>query len=111
MPSGFGEVSPSGVTARGSTIATVGAATVVAPAAGKVVFAGPFRSYGRIVILAHGGGWTTTVTGIDTLAVKVGARIAQGDPIGREGAGGGHVTTELRRDDRPIDVVAMVQGG
>ena len=111
VASGFGEVSPSGVTARGLTVATADAATVVAPAAGRVVFAGPFRSYGRIVILAHGGGWTTTVTGIDTLAVRVGARVAQGDTIGRAGAGGGHVTTELRRDDRPIDIVAMVQGG
>ena len=111
VASGFGEVSPAGVTARGLTVVTDGAATAVAPAAGTVAFAGPFRSYGRIVILSHGGGWTTTVTGLDMLAVKVGAHVAQGQPIGREGAGGGHVTTELRRDQRPVDIVAMVQGG
>jgi septal ring factor EnvC (AmiA/AmiB activator) len=111
VSSGFGEVSPSGVRARGLTIATDGAATVAAPAAATVVVAGAFRSYGRIVILAHGGGWTTTVTGLDTLAVKQGDRIAQGAPIGRAEATGGHVTTELRRGDRPIDIVAMSQGG
>jgi len=107
---GFGEVSPSGVRARGLTIATDGAATVTAPAAATVVFAGPFRSYGLIVILAHGGAWTTTVTGLGTLAVKQGDRVAQGAPIGRTDTTGGHVTTELRRDDKPIDIVAMTQG-
>jgi len=111
VTSGFGEVSPSGVRARGLTIATGGAAIVAAPAAATVVFAGPFRSYGRIVVLAHGGGWTTTMTGLDTLAIKQGDRVGQGAPIGRAGATGGHVTTELRRDDRPIDIVAMTQGG
>jgi septal ring factor EnvC (AmiA/AmiB activator) len=108
---GFGEVSPSGVRARGLTIATDGAATVTAPATATVVFAGPFRSYGRVVILAHGGGWTTTLTGLDTLAVKQGDHIAQGAPVGRAQAAGGHVTTELRRADKPIDIVAMTQGG
>jgi septal ring factor EnvC (AmiA/AmiB activator) len=108
---GFGEVSPSGVRARGLTIATDGVATVTAPASATVIFAGAFRSYGRIVILAHGGGWTTTMTGLDTLAVKQGDRVAQGAPIGRTAASGGHVTTELRRADKPIDVVAMTQGG
>ena len=108
---GFGEVAPSGVRARGLTIATTTAATVVAPASATVVFAGPFRSYGRVVILAHGGGWTTTVTGLGTLAVRQGDRLAQGAPVGRAGPTGGPVTTELRRGDRPIDIVAMTQGG
>ncbi len=111
VSSGFGDVSPAGVRSRGLTIATDGAATVRAPAAATILFAGPFRSYGRIVILAHGGGWTTTVTGLDTLAVKQGDRVAQGAPIGRAEAAGGHVTSELRRGDRPIDIVAMAQGG
>ncbi len=111
VTSGFGEVSPSGVRARGLTIATGAAATATAPAAATVLFAGPFRSYGHIVILAHGGGWTTTMTGLDTLAVKQGDHLAQGAPVGHAGATGGHVTTELRRDDRPIDIVAMTQGG
>ena len=98
---GFGEVSAAGVTARGLTLATEDGADVVAPAAGTVRFAGPFRSYGRVVIIEHGGGWTTTVTGLDSLAVKAGQRIEQGDPIGRAGPASPHVTIELRRDNRP----------
>ncbi len=111
VAAGFGEVSPAGVTARGLTLAAGDGAEVVAPATGTVRFAGPFRSYGRVVIIAHGGGWTTTVTGLDSLAVKAGERIEQGDPIGRTGATSQHVTTELRRDNRPIDILAMAQSG
>lgn len=111
VAAGFGEVSAAGVTARGLTLAAEEGAEVVAPAAGIVRFAGPFRSYGRVVIIAHGGGWTTTVTGLDSLTVKAGERIEQGDPIGRAGAASQHVTTELRRDNRPIDILAMAQSG
>ena len=111
VATGFGEVSSAGVTARGLTLTTEDGAPVVAPAAGIVRFAGPFRSYGRVVIIAHGGDWTTTVTGLDSLAVKAGQRIEQGDAIGRAGAASQHVTTELRRDHRPVDILAMAQSG
>jgi septal ring factor EnvC (AmiA/AmiB activator) len=111
VASGYGEVSPAGVRARGLTLATASGAAIVAPAAGTVQFAGPFRSYGRIIILAHGGGWTTTVTGLATVAVKAGERVAQGDPLGRASADDPHITTELRRDNRPVDIVAMAQSG
>lgn len=111
VATGFGEVSSAGVTARGLTIVPEEGADVVAPAAGIVRFAGPFRSYGRVVIIAHGGGWTTTVTGLDSLVVKAGQRIDQGDPIGRAGTSRPHVTTELRRDNRPVDILAMAQSG
>jgi len=111
VATGFGEVSAAGVTARGLTLAAKGGSQAVAPAAGIVRFAGPFRSYGRVVIIAHGGGWTTTVTGLDSLAVKAGQRIEQGDPIGRAGAANRPVTAELRRDNRPIDILAMAQSG
>ncbi len=111
VATGFGEVSPAGVRARGLTLVPEAGAKVAAPAAGTVRFAGPFRSYGRIVILSHGGGWTTTVTGLDSLAIKAGERVEQGDILGRAGADAPHVTAEIRRDNRPIDIVAMAQGG
>jgi murein hydrolase activator len=111
LAGGFGEVSPSGVTARGVTLAAAPGAKVVAPAAGTIAFAGPFRSYGRIVIIAHGNGWTTTVTGLAALAVKAGQRVAQGGKIGEAGPDKPQVTTELRRDNRPVDIVAMAMAG
>ncbi|HEY0270139.1 MAG TPA: peptidoglycan DD-metalloendopeptidase family protein [Sphingomonas sp.] len=111
VTSGFGDVSDSGVTARGLTLTTGQRAEVIAPHDGRIGYAGPFRSYGRVVIILHGGGWTTTVTGLDSLSVKVGDRVRQGQAIGRAGDGVPAVTVELRRASRPVDVLAMAQAG
>lgn len=111
VATGFGEVSSAGVRARGLTMATPPGETVIAPQDGIVLFARPFRSYGTVVILAHGGGWTTTLTGLAAAGVKPGQRVAQGQPIGRAGADRPQVTAELRRNGRPIDLLAMVQAG
>ena len=111
LTEGYGEVSDTGVRARGVTMATDPDAQVVAPAAGTVLFARPFRSYATVVILGHGGGWTTTVTGLADATVKPGDRVAQGRAIGRANGGKPHITTELRRNGHPVDIVAMVQAG
>jgi septal ring factor EnvC (AmiA/AmiB activator) len=106
---GLGELSAAGVRSRGLTLATAAAATVVAPAAGRVAFAGPFRGYGRIVILDHGGGWTSLVSGLGTTTVAVGERIGQGAPIGRAAEGDGpRVTVELRRRGRAMDMTPLI---
>ncbi|OJY71260.1 MAG: metalloendopeptidase [Sphingobium sp. 66-54] len=106
---GFGEASESGVRARGLTIATAPAATVVAPARGRIAFAGPFRGYGRIVIIDHGGGWTTLVAGLDRLSAQVGETVRPGDPLGATGQRDPHLTVELRRQERPVDIAALLR--
>lgn len=111
MATGYGEVSSSGVTSRGVTLVTAPGATVAAPAAGTVVFAKAFRSYGQVVIVAHGGGWTTTVAGLAALAVKPGQRVARDQALGTAGPQSPQVTMELRRDQHPVDIVAMAQAG
>lgn len=111
VANGYGEVSDAGVRARGLTVAALADAPVSAPAAGTVLFAHPFRSYGGVVILAHGGGWTTTLTGLATIAVRAGQAVRQGQTIGRAGPGRPQVTTELRRDNQPVDVLGLAQAG
>ena len=106
--SGLGEVSGSGVRARGLTIATRPSAQVVAPNDGRIVFAGPYRGFGRIVIIDHGQGWTTLLTGLATLDVAVGDAVVQGSPIGRAAAVDPKITVELRRGARPIDIAHLV---
>lgn len=106
--SGLGEVSESGVRAKGLTIRTRAKALVVAPTAGRILFAGPYRGYGQIVIIDHGGGWNTLLTGMASLNVRVGQALGQGDPIGATGEGRPKVTVELRRNGRPIDIAPLL---
>ncbi|PXA86997.1 metalloendopeptidase [Nostoc sp. 3335mG] len=111
LVTGYGEVSPAGVRSRGLTIAPSAGSEITAPAAGTIVFAKGFRSYGQVVIIDHGGGWTTTLTGLDRIDVKLGAHVAQGDRIGSGSGRDAPVTAELRRGARPIDIMAMAQAG
>ncbi|MDT7952317.1 MAG: peptidoglycan DD-metalloendopeptidase family protein [Acetobacteraceae bacterium] len=55
---------------------------VVSPCAGRVAFAGPFRSYGTVVILDCGGKFHFVLAGMDRLDVEAGAAVRPGDPVG-----------------------------
>ena len=105
---GLGEVNESGVRSRGITIAARAGGQVVAPAPGRVGFAGDYRGYGKIVIIDHGGGWISLLTGMIALSVGVGDTVDAGAPVGRAGAGDSRVTVELRRGGHPVDIVAMI---
>lgn len=109
VATGFGELSEAGVRARGISLDAAPNAPVAAPAAGRVVFARSFRRYGRIVIIDHGDGWSTLVTGLAALDVEPGARVAQGAPLGRAGGGDAMpITVELRRHGQPVDLAALI---
>ena len=107
---GVGEISDGGVHARGLTFETRAEAPVVAPAAGRVVYAAPFRRYGNVVIIDHGRGWLTVLTDLGSLGVRSGQLVARGSPVGRAGAGASHVTVELRRNGRPVPVAQLIAG-
>ena len=105
---GLGEVNESGVRSRGVTIAARPGGQVVAPAPGRVGFAGDYRGYGKIVIIDHGGGWVSLLTGMIALSVGVGDTLDAGTPVGRAGSDDSRITVELRRAGRPVDIVAMI---
>ena len=105
---GFGEVAATGVRSRGLTLATRPSAQLIAPADGRIAFAGRYRGFGQIIIIEHVGGWTSLITGLARTNVKVGERVAQGDPIGRAAENRPRITVELRRNGRPIDIAALV---
>ena len=105
---GLGEVSDTGVRARGLTIAARDGALVVAPARGRIAFAGPVRGFGQIIIIDHGGGWTTLITSLAALDARVGDNVLEGGPIGRAGGDRPTVTVELRRGNRPVDITPLL---
>lgn len=105
--SGFGDAT--GATRSiGVTLAPAAGAQIVAPAAGRVAFAGDYRGFGRIVIIDHDGGWTSLITNLGRLDVAVAAKVLQGSPLGLAGPGRPTVTIELRKDGAPVNPLALI---
>lgn len=102
----FGSNEAFGATSKGITIRTRPDAQVVAPYDGQVVFAGPFRGYGEILIIEHSEGYHTLLSGLSRIDVVAGQWVLAGEPVGvmgpREGEGPG-LYVELRRNGRPIN--------
>ena len=95
-------------TSTGVTLAPRPGAQVIAPAAGRVAFAGPYRGYGRIVIIEHPGGWTSLVTGLARTTVEVGEMLVAGAPLGIAAQANPQVTVELRSDGAPVNPLRFV---
>jgi septal ring factor EnvC (AmiA/AmiB activator) len=81
----FGASDGYGGTTRGISIKTRRNATVVSPADGWVAFAGPFRSYGRLLIINAGGGYYVLLAGMDQISVDVGQFVLAGEPVASMG--------------------------
>jgi murein DD-endopeptidase MepM/ murein hydrolase activator NlpD len=82
------------------------AATVGAPAAGRVVFADRVVGLGLVLIIAHGDEYHFVVAGLGSVDVAVGTRVTAGETIGRmaertESTLELHL--ELRHHGRPVD--------
>ncbi|SFG23752.1 Septal ring factor EnvC, activator of murein hydrolases AmiA and AmiB [Novosphingobium sp. CF614] len=106
---GFGEDVPGQARSVGLVLATRANAQVVAPAPGRVAFAGSYRGYERIVIIEHEGGWTSLVTGLARLDVAVGDTVVAGSPLGMTGPGEPQVMVELRRDGEPVNPLQYIR--
>lgn len=107
---GVGEISDGGVHARGLTFATEPGAEVVAPAAGRVIHAARFRSYGEVVIIDHGRGFHSVITDLASTGVTAGQRVRRGERIGRAGTSDPRVGVELRRSGRPVAIAPLLAG-
>jgi len=102
----FGDMDSDGVTSEGLAIVAPSGAPVVAPLAGKVVFAGPFRGYGQIMILQHVGGYHSFLSGFGRIDAEMGQTVAAGEPLGVLPVKAGtkpELYFEWRRGDEPID--------
>ena len=100
----YGEADRFGAASRGVTIQARPGASVVAPQAGTIVFAGPFRGYGQILIVEHANGYHSLIAGFGRIDTAVGKRVATGEPIGLMPTDGNpDLYFELRRHGQPIN--------
>lgn len=77
----FGDKIPAG-TAKGINIQAVSGAVVIAPFDGRIIYAGPFRTYGQLLIIAHGDGYHSLLAGLGRIDVMVGQWVLAGEPVG-----------------------------
>ena len=108
----FGEPDGLGRSTQGMMIATRANAQVTTPADGKVEFAGPFRSYGEVVILNPGGGYRVLLAGMDKVTASVGEFLRAGEPVGEMGSGPASVTLfgDVVPDGRPVLYIEFRDG-
>lgn len=102
---GYGEALEDGSRSRQIEIAARPEALLVAPAEGRVAFAGPYRGYGTIVIIEHGPHWTSILTGLERVQVRPGQALVAGAPIGSAPRAGGRIGFELRRGGEPVNPI------
>ncbi len=100
---------PAGRAATSSNGIEIGAqedATALAIHEGTVAFAGAFSGFGNLVILDHGSQTFSLYGDLLDIAVKKGARVERGAPLGLAGvtaSGATGVYFELRVDGQPVD--------
>ncbi len=82
----YGEDNGLGGTADGLSVATRAGARVTAPADGWVAYAGPFRSYGQLLILNAGDGYHVVLAGMERIDVELGQFVLTGEPVGAMGS-------------------------
>ena len=111
----FGGADGAGGSQKGVSIAARPGAEITAPCDGWVVYAGPFRSYGQLLILNAGGGYHVLLAGMDRISVDLGQFVLTGEPVAMMGdasQAAAAVTTgpkqpvlyvEFRKDGTPID--------
>lgn len=102
----FGEPGPDGGISQGVYFETLPEAQIVAPHDGQILFRGPFRGYGQILLMEHPGGYLTLLAGLGRTDVVVGQWLLAGEPVGITESpkdGKARLYVELRRNDHPID--------
>lgn len=98
-------------TAKGIRIRARDGAQVISPYDGSVVYAGPFRNYGLLLIIDHGGGYHSLLAGFETLQSAVGQWVLMGEPVGTmpDGSAEGSLYLELRRGGQAINPLPWLQ--
>lgn len=93
-----------GVVSNGIDIKTASKAQVIAPFDGTVIFAGPFKNFANLLIIDHGEGYTSLLSGLAETDAQVGQMLLAGEPVGIMPTGDNiKLHMEIRKKNRPVD--------
>jgi len=111
----FGKLDSVGLTTKGITIRTRPSANVTASFDGKILYAGLYRTYGKIIIIDHGEGFKTLLIGLGRINVKTGQSVLSGENVGKMDPFTPNdlkinykLYIELRKHGKPIDPMAWL---
>jgi murein DD-endopeptidase MepM/ murein hydrolase activator NlpD len=107
----YGEPLASGGARKGIEIAAHAGEIVAAPAAGTIVFAGPFRGYGLLLIIKHGEGYHTLMAGMARVDGAIGQSVDAGEPVGSMSVANDRqpaLVFEVWRNGQPIDPLPLL---
>lgn len=111
----FGGSDGVGGVQKGISLASRPGSQVTTPCDGWVVYSGPFRSYGQLLILNAGGGYHVLIAGMERISVNIGQFVLTGEPVATMGstsqvasilatnASQPVLYVEFRKDGTPID--------
>ena len=111
----FGGSDGVGGVEKGISLESRPGAQVTTPCDGWVVYAGPFRSYGQLLILNAGGGYHVLIAGMERISVSIGQFVLTGEPVAVMGSTSRVASViaanasqpvlyiEFRKDGTPID--------
>lgn len=93
-----------GVVSNGIDIKTAAKAQVIAPFDGTVIYAGPFKNFANLVIIDHGEGYTSLLSGLGETDTEVGQTLLAGEPVGTMPADtNSKLHMEIRKNNHPVD--------
>ena len=79
----------------------------MSPFDGTVIFAGPFRGYGNLIIVEHGDGYLSLMAGLGNIGVDLGQMLLAGEPIGQmDNQQNAELYVEIRKNNQPINPTA-----
>jgi septal ring factor EnvC (AmiA/AmiB activator) len=101
----FGEANATNGNYRGMVFKARPGAAVVAPYDGEIVFTGPFRDYGNMVLIKHQNGYISLIAGLGKVSAGLKQAAVRGEPIGTmPESGKTEAYVELRDTSaKPID--------
>lgn len=108
---GFGTEDGYGGQEKGVSFGTRVEAQVASPSDGWVVYAGPFRSYGQLLIINAGGGYHILLAGMDKITVELGQFVLSGEPVAVMGRGPQLVSSASLGTAQPILYVEFRKDG
>ena len=70
-----------------------------------MVFAGPFKGYGQLLIIDHGEGYHSLLAGLDRIDAQLGNPVLAGEPVGTMSDTGEApvLYVEFRRNNEPVN--------